>query len=243
MRLRTFCLSALGMAIGLSALSALAQNNDQGAARIVTYNLDEGTDYQEVLGPALYDPPLLPAAVQLTIDNVRATNPPGRMAAIASQLAATQPDLVGLQEATQWRTSETCADSVAPEFDLLQLLLSDLAALGQHYAAVAIIREFDFTAVTPAGSCVRASNRDAILARTDLTPGQFQLSNIQAVKCPYIQYSNRPDCASAGMGFGRCFLTRAELSVHYHSPGRWHKRISFQPLPTAGGRRIARGAS
>lgn len=181
MRLRTFCLSALGMAIGLSALSALAQNNDQGAARIVTYNLDEGTDYQEVLGAALYDPALLPAAVQLTIDNVRATNPTGRMAAIAAQLAATQPDLVGLQEATQWRTSETCADSVAPEFDLLQLLLSDLAALGQHYAAVAITREFDFTAVTSAGSCVRASNRDAILARTDLAPGQFQLSNIQAV--------------------------------------------------------------
>ncbi len=181
MRLRKLCFLASGIAIGLSALTVLAQNNDQGAARIATYNLDEGTDYKEVLGAALYDPASLPAAVQLTINNVRASNPRGRMTAVAAQIAATQPDLVGLQEATQWRSSGTCADSVTPEFDLLQLLLSDLAALGQQYAAVAVTKEFDFTGLTPAGSCVRASNRDALLARTDLAPGQFQLSNVQAV--------------------------------------------------------------
>jgi len=173
-------IASIFLAFNVVSSTALAQNNDHGAVRIMTYNLDEGTDYQEALGAALFNPAAFPAAVQLTMNNVRATNPPARMAAIASEIAAHQPDLVGVQEATQWRTSGTCADSTAPEFDLLQSLLAQLSALGEHYDAIAVTKEFDFAGFTPSGSCVRATNQDAILARTDLAAGGFQLANVQS---------------------------------------------------------------
>jgi endonuclease/exonuclease/phosphatase family metal-dependent hydrolase len=169
----------LMLVLGASASNARSQNNDQGAARVMTYNLDEGTDYNEVVNALLNNPSEFPAAVQLTIDNVRATNPPARMAAVAMQIAAKQPGLVGVQEATQWRTSGTCDDSVTPEFDLLRSLLGLLSTLGNHYTAIAVTKEFDFIGPTPSGACVRATNQDAILARTDLAPSELRLSNIQ----------------------------------------------------------------
>jgi endonuclease/exonuclease/phosphatase family metal-dependent hydrolase len=174
-----FLPALLILTICLSPSNALSENNDQGAVRIMTYNLNEGTDYQEALGALLFNPAQFPAAVQLTIDNVRATNPPARMAALALQIAGKQPELVGVQEATQWRTSGDCGNSIVPEFDLLQSLLDDLLKAGQHYRAIAVTTEFDFIGPTPSGGCVRATNRDAILAREDLAAGEFRLSNIQ----------------------------------------------------------------
>src|SRR5260370_26654131 len=147
------CLPTMLIAVCVNSSSGFGkkddQDDDQGAARIMTYNVDEGTDYQEALGALLSNPASFPAAVQLTINNVRATNPPARMAAVAAEIAAKKPDLIGLQEATQWRTSGNCGDSVAPEFDLLQSVLDELSNLGQHYAAIAVTKEFDFIGTTP----------------------------------------------------------------------------------------------
>jgi endonuclease/exonuclease/phosphatase family metal-dependent hydrolase len=191
--------------LGARVPMAKGQNNDQGAARVMTYNLDEGTDYNEVVNALLNDPAEFPAAVQLTIDNVRATNPPARMAAIAVQIAAVRPALVGVQEATQWRTSGTCDDSVTPEFDLLQSLLSQLSALGKHYAAIAVTKEVDLMGPTPSGGCVRATNQDAILARTDLARGEFRLSNIQT--------ANFENLLTFNTALGPLTITRGWASV------------------------------
>jgi endonuclease/exonuclease/phosphatase family metal-dependent hydrolase len=200
------CVLTLGtVLLGAGASNAKSQNNDQGAAGVMTYNLDEGTDYNEVINALLNDPPQFPAAVQLTIDNVRATNPPARMAALAQQIAAKQPSLVGVQEATQWRTSGTCDDSVTPEFDLLQSLLSQLSALGKHYAAMAVTKEVDLMGPTPSGGCVRATNRDAILARTDLARGEFRVSNIQT--------ANFQNVLSFDSALGLITITRGWASV------------------------------
>jgi hypothetical protein len=200
------CVLALGsVLLGAGASNARSQNNDQGAAPVMTYNLDEGTDYNEVINALLNDPSQFPAAVQLTIDNVRATNPPARMAALAVQIAAKQPDLVGVQEATQWRTSGTCDDSVTPEFDLLQSLLSQLSTLGKHYTAIAVTKEVDIMGPTPSGGCVRATNQDAVLARTDLARGEFRVSNIQT--------ANFKNVLSFDTAIGPITITRGWASV------------------------------
>jgi endonuclease/exonuclease/phosphatase family metal-dependent hydrolase len=155
--------------------SASPQNDDQGAARVMTYNLDEGTDYLEAIGALLGGNfANFQAAVQLTIDNVQATDPADRMATIARLIATNQPDLISVQEATQWRIG-ACKDSDAPAIDFLQLLLNSLSAQGQHYTPVVVVKEFDVSGVTPNFTCVRATNQDAIIAAD-----KVQTSNVQS---------------------------------------------------------------
>src|SRR6266403_443668 len=76
-------------------------------------------------------------AVGQTITQVRATNSPARMQAVAKQIIAAGPALVSLQELDQWYTTPfTFAGGCgAPtlEFDFLQELQDALAAQGAHY--------------------------------------------------------------------------------------------------------------
>src|SRR5712692_3374272 len=158
------------------------QNTDRAVVKVMAYNVDEGTDFEEDLAAALNPNSTLAdfaAAVQLTLYNVRATNPPLRAQAIAAEIARTQPDLVSLEEVTIWRVGPG-PNPTPVEFDFLQLIQDALAAQGQHYAAVAVAPEFDLKGPLPDFvTFVEAENRDVILARTDLPAGDFTLSNIQ----------------------------------------------------------------
>jgi endonuclease/exonuclease/phosphatase family metal-dependent hydrolase len=168
-----FALSVL--AVGICPSLAMGDDGDHRSIQVVTYNLDEGTDYNEVIAALLSgDFKAFQQAVLLTINNVKATNPPDRMATIAQEIGDKGPDLVSVQEATQWRIAN-CKDSDSPAIDILQLLLNDLAAQGQNYNAVVTVKEFDVSGVTPDFTCIRATNQDAILAR-----GDVQISNVQS---------------------------------------------------------------
>jgi hypothetical protein len=111
----------------------------------MTYNVDEGTDYIEVAQATNTTEFLI--GVGKTISQVRATNPPARMEALARQVIAASPALVSLQELDQWftgsfdPTTQTCGP-VALEFDLLQELLSSLAAQGASYTVAVQARQF-----------------------------------------------------------------------------------------------------
>lgn len=80
------------------------------------------------------------------------------MQLIANEIAHSQPDLVGLQEAAIW-TFPT------GQLDLRQMILDDLGALGQHYAAVVTVPEFQLDLTQLFG--VGFLDQDVILARTD----------------------------------------------------------------------------
>ena len=118
----TALLVVLAFAAGLSgsqpASAQLGQGN--GDLRVMTYNVDEGTDYIEVTQATNTTEFLI--GVGKTISQVRATKPPERMEALASQIIAASPALVSLQELDQWftgsldPTTRTCG-SVALEFD------------------------------------------------------------------------------------------------------------------------------
>jgi len=159
-----------------------------GDLRVMTYNVDEGTDYIEVTEATNLSQFLV--AVGQTISQVRATDPSSRMNAIAAQIIDARPALVSLQELDQWFTglfdpaARTCGP-VALEFDLLQELLSSLAAQGANYEVAVQARQFAFPP-TPAlilpstFLCVQVINHNAILVRTDLDPSRFQWSNAQS---------------------------------------------------------------
>lgn len=188
-----------GFVIGLTGLGLLlcsstttyAQSqlsNGNGDLRVMTYNVNEGSDFLEVEQATTTTQFLI--AVGQTITQVRETRPPERMQALAAQIANAAPTLVSLQEVDQWysgpfdQVTGTCGATTL-EFDMLQELLSGLAAQGAHYQVAAQVQELAFPP-TPGlilpGTflCVAVADHNVILARTDLDPSQFQWNNPQS---------------------------------------------------------------
>jgi hypothetical protein len=175
----------------LAPAPAQAQlSKGEGDLRVMTYNVDEGTDFIEVASATNLMEFLI--AVGQTITQVRATNPPSRMQAVAKQIAAAAPMLVSLQELDQWysgpfdSTTQTCGP-VSLEFDMLQELV---AALSPTYQLAYQALQYQFPPtpglISSGPLCVQVRNYIAILARTDLSPSKFHWDNPQSA-----QYLNK----------------------------------------------------
>lgn len=154
-------LLAAGFLIGASP--AAAQSSASANVKVMTYNVDEGTDFDAII--AVLSSPNATAtdfenAVTQTITEVTASDPILRAQLIAGEIANAQPDLVGLQEAALWTFN-------GKQLDLLQLILTALAQAGQNYTAVVTVPEFQ---INIAALGVGFTDRDVILARTD-APG------------------------------------------------------------------------
>ena len=176
------------LVLACSLASAQALSKGKGDLRVMTYNANEGTDLLEV--QAARTPTDFLIAVGATIAQVRETNPPARMQALAKQIIAASPALVGVQELDQWSTgpvnfSDFSCGSTSVEFDMLQELREALAAQGAHYKVAVQTQQYAFPAIpgliASSGTflCVQLTNNIAILARTDLDPSQFSWANPQ----------------------------------------------------------------
>jgi endonuclease/exonuclease/phosphatase family metal-dependent hydrolase len=175
---RTLTILVMTMAIGrVGGHPALAED-DHRTITVFTANMDAGTDFKFLA--AATDPNQFLAAVAATYAEVVAGKPDERAAGLAREIAAAQPTLVALQEATLWRTGPLFAPPAGTvAYDQLQSLLDALAADGQHYAAVAISTNQDVeTPDLAIGQDVRATDRDVLLARTDLPDADLKLSNV-----------------------------------------------------------------
>jgi len=64
--------------------------------------------------------------------------------------------------------------------DYLQILLDALQRRHAHYAAAAIVSNKDLSAPSTHGNTIRYIDRDVILVRTDLPPGEMRVLNTQA---------------------------------------------------------------
>ncbi|MEQ4720035.1 endonuclease/exonuclease/phosphatase family protein [Nonomuraea sp. B19D2] len=142
--------------------------------RVMTQNMYVGSDFQAIFSAKT--PAEFVAAVTLTYQNILASDPNERAAAVAREVARDKPDLVGLQEADILRTGSPPATNV--KSDQLNALLAALNRLGQHYEAVAIVPELDAEAPSTLGFDVRISERSVILARVDALR-RVKLSNLQ----------------------------------------------------------------
>lgn len=157
---------------------------------VMTRNLYVGADLDPAAAAvASGDPLAIIGAVSTTWTHILGTNFPERADALAGEIAANQPLLVGLQEVSLLRTgapdsffgNPTRADHI--EFDYLDILMQNLSARGLHYTAVAVTQGFDaeFTGFVAPGVLrdIRLTDREVILARTDLPASGLMLSNVQ----------------------------------------------------------------
>jgi hypothetical protein len=186
---KTIATACLAVAALIAAPSTMMADAD-GGIRLITQNMDEGTDFIE-LGAARTPPEFL-AAVTTTYNNILATKPAERAAAMAREFARQRPDLIALQEAAVLLTGSG-GPATTVRSDLLQSLLDALAGLGQPYVAVAIVPGFDAQAPSTLGFDVRLITQDAILVRADLQ-SELKVSNLQ------IQQFGRRLVASSAVG-------------------------------------------
>ncbi|MDZ8054753.1 MAG: endonuclease/exonuclease/phosphatase family protein [Aulosira sp. ZfuVER01] len=156
---------------------AADDDQDDATLRVMTQNLFMGTDFPELIAAKTSEEFI--QAVTTTYNNVIATKPAERMAAIAQEIAQRKPDLIGLQEAAILRTGSPAATNV--KFDMLQILLGELNRLRQPYTAVAILLGLDAEAPSSSEELgnVRFTVQDVILVRNNSLAGKFRLSNVQ----------------------------------------------------------------
>src|SRR5207248_374113 len=107
-----------------------------------------------------------------------------RAAALAAEIDAVRPDLIGLQEAVLIRTQSPPDGPATPAttvtLDYVQMLLDALAARGLAYEVVVQSIGLDAEAPSALGFDVRHTDREVILARSDLHTSELKLSNAQA---------------------------------------------------------------
>jgi endonuclease/exonuclease/phosphatase family metal-dependent hydrolase len=143
---------------------------------VMTQNLYLGSSLTPAL--AATDPASFVAAVAQIYATVQYTNFPVRAEAIADEIQAKDPDLIGLQEVTKWTTAGINPPS---GYDFLAILQSDLAARGLDYSVASVANNADIGPAPlalpgcvepgPVFTCsVRLQDRDVILVNDD-TPG------------------------------------------------------------------------
>jgi len=144
---------------------------------VMTQNLYLGSSLTPAL--AAQSPGEFIAAIAQIYATVQYTDFPARADAIASEIDAHRPDLIGLQEVSIWTT----AGAGAPAgYDFLAILQAELVSRGLDYSVAAVAENADIgPAPLAAPSCisggaitctVRLQDRDVILVnddRSDLT--------------------------------------------------------------------------
>lgn len=174
---------------GLAPVPADAQSVKR-PVKVMTRNLYLGAS----LTPAIQATTQLQLALAGTQiwNTVLATDFPTRAGLLAKEIADADPALIGLQEAAIWRTGPpdgppilggTPATTV--EFDFLQILLDELAAIGTPYVVVRSQNEADLESITASGFDVRLTQRDVILAsQAKLSTGELSCGNTQGAHYP-----------------------------------------------------------
>jgi endonuclease/exonuclease/phosphatase family metal-dependent hydrolase len=204
-RIRTF-LSIVTLAALASACDSttptdvsrpsLKSDNGDGVGQFMTV-MTQNTLHGTQIGIVLSAPPSeIPLAVGRAYALVPSSQPAARMARIADQIAATRPDVVGLQEAVKWlaqRPGDFLAGNpqaaTAVEFDLIELIVDALRARGVEYRVAIVVDNTDIelpglppnTLPLPQNFFdVRLIDRVAILVRSGLEFSNAQGGNYQA---------------------------------------------------------------
>jgi endonuclease/exonuclease/phosphatase family metal-dependent hydrolase len=163
----------------LLALTTWGSAAEPSAVKIMTQNMDAGTDLTfavaELFG--IFPPGV---GVELTYEEILATDIPGRTALLAAKVADRKPDLLALQEVTLWRTGPSVDNATTVLADQLQLLLADLAAVGVPYDIVAVNTLGDLALPKASGGALRTTDRDVLLIRSDLRPPGLHVSDVHA---------------------------------------------------------------
>ena len=143
----------------------------------LTWNVYVGAEIERILQAQTPDEAIVLATEEWA--QVQATNFPARAGALAREIAARRPQLVGLEELALYRTTDRPFDELATDvaYDFLQLVIDSLHARGLDYAAAAVDRTTDIQVPVIAGfdplgqpilAGVRFTDGDAVLVRADV---------------------------------------------------------------------------
>jgi endonuclease/exonuclease/phosphatase family metal-dependent hydrolase len=151
--------------------------------KVMTQNLYVGGALERIFAAAT--PEEVVVAATSVWATAQATDFPERAGVIADEIAARDPDVVGLQEAAVWTTRDLLSPlpETQVEFDFVQILIDALEVRGLHYEAVASVRNFGgeipaLDPTSPSGlELVGLTDSDVILARVDLPLSVLSISN------------------------------------------------------------------
>jgi len=199
--------------------------------------MDAGTDFGPVFTAQTF-PELLAGVAELYAE-VQASHPPERAAGIAREIAAARPDLVALQEVSQWRTGPLFGNPTTVVYDVLASLLADLDDQELHYAPVAVIPEWTIAAPCACGFSVGYSDFEVILARTDLPSVHFRVDNAQVQHFTHL--------LTVPSVVGPVTIPRGWAAVDVHIPGKTfrfittHLEAAYPPVQVAQGAELLAG--
>jgi endonuclease/exonuclease/phosphatase family metal-dependent hydrolase len=159
------------LCIGLN--SASFAESDKLTVRVMTRNMDAGTDLNYVTAPGAD----FEVALQMTFAEVYASNIPARAEQLAEEIATVEPDLIALQEVTLWIIPGPNGPVV---YDQLELLKTALDAKGQHYRVVAVQPLTDISLPISESFTAWFTDHNAILVRSDLPPGHLDIIGIES---------------------------------------------------------------
>ena len=175
MRRIAILLAAIGAAVLMSTTTGLAGSHpgDQPQAAtiqqdrtltVMTRNVYHGVDAEIAQAAAAPTFDKFKEAATAVYYGYHQRHFPERAELLADEIAATKPDVIGLQEAVIVRTTPT-----APLGDLeyLQILRSALVARGLQYEVAKEKINWDITVPTSEGFFLRHTDRIVMLVRTD----------------------------------------------------------------------------
>jgi endonuclease/exonuclease/phosphatase family metal-dependent hydrolase len=162
-----FALYKLSVYTSLLVIGTCAMRAEQGNPRVtvMTQNMDAGTDLGFALAYLNTSTPTV--GIDLTYQEILQGNFAGRAAILAQEIATAKPHMVSLQEVTLWSTGQSPFQQT-PLFDQLQLLLDDLAGLGENYSVLAINPLTNIALPMSSGVWLGFLDRDVVLARNDV---------------------------------------------------------------------------
>lgn len=168
-------LVAAAFLLAVAASPASAQGSKR-VLKVMTYNMDAGTDFLYFL----YSGGDLEGAYQATIAELAKSGFAARAEALAQKIEAEKPDLVALEEVTTWDYLQGTVrvQLIADQLAFLQ------AALGKKKLAYGVVVSQDLTdlklPLPPSPYDFHFLDRNVILARTDLPPTEFAVTNPRA---------------------------------------------------------------
>ena len=146
-RARVGVVALLAVASSLLTVGAAhaAPGQDRSGPRltVMTQNLYLGSPLEPALDPSVDTPQEFVAAVALIYGTALLTDFPTRAEVIADTIAAEEPDLIGLQEVTNWIAAPTHAGPTPPSQDFLAILMAALEERGLDYDVAAVANNAD----------------------------------------------------------------------------------------------------
>jgi endonuclease/exonuclease/phosphatase family metal-dependent hydrolase len=158
----------IALLVGVWALMLPAQTS---SIKVMTRNMDAGTDFGFIFGATSLQE--LVAGTEATFAEVDASRIPERAVAIADEIDAARPDVVALQEVTQYWT-RTPGGAPQVRYDQLSALLTSLIGRGLIYSPVAVNQLLAAEAPLSSGLLFGIMDSDVILVRAGLATSQAQ---------------------------------------------------------------------